>query len=104
MRISDWSSDVCSSDLLAQADPGLAPPAGAAGVPAVRAADRAGAAVRADAGDARQPGHGGNAADAGDRRRAAGRAEVAVLACRRSLRPEIGRAWCSERVCKTVWF
>src|SRR3546814_6476534 len=97
MRISDWSSDVCSSDLnggvhcndlrLAQADPGLAPPAGAAGVPAVRAADRAGAAVRADAGDARQPGHGGDAADAGDRRRAAGRAEVAVLACRRSRRP-----------------
>ena len=49
---------------LAQADPGLAPSAGGAGVPAVRAADRTGAAVRADAGDARQPGPGHDAGDA----------------------------------------
>src|SRR5690606_11119493 len=65
---------------IAQADPGLAASTGGAGVPAVRAADRAGAAVHADAGDARRPGTGDDAADTGCRVRPACGHGAGVLA------------------------
>src|SRR3546814_1258146 len=75
MRISDWSSDVCSSDLRAAGQPGAATPGpGGAARPGYRLAGAAPAAAPA---------------------RLAGRAL-------RSLQPEIGRASCRERVCQYV--
>src|SRR3546814_1309812 len=89
MRISDWSSDVCSSDLMAVG---------------------AGKAERADPGDppSVRPGH-GRRRDA--ERKAVGRnvrVEGAEMKVRRDAaalhrqRRQIGRASCRERVCQSV--
>src|SRR3546814_10977501 len=88
MRISDWSSDVCSSDLAVSADAG-GQQAAAAGV---RQADDLLPADDADAGgDPRHP------AD----HHAAGPAGVPAPAGRR-FAMEIGRASCRERGCQYV--
>src|SRR3546814_4630447 len=84
MRISDWSSDVCSSDLLA--DPGLdaAAPAGEVEAPVrLRGHDAAGAV--GDAGAVQHVRH-----------------QAAEAFKPMILRPEIGRASCRERVCQYV--
>src|SRR3546814_20845759 len=75
MRISDWSSDVCSSDL---PDRESTPP-----YPPGRAVLR-------------------RAASEGWRPRSAARPASAHAAIRPRRRPEIGRASCRERVCQYV--
>src|SRR3546814_2647852 len=76
MRISDWSSDVCSSDLVERG-----------GHRRVSAADRGGDAVAED-------------------ERQFGRKSAGLIGVRRNANtvsgPEIGRASCRERVCKYV--
>src|SRR3546814_18615765 len=100
MRISDWSSDVCSSDLLAQV---------AAGKAAVHLADDVG---RRDGGDARaraQPAAGGDrqlpqrfaAPGRPGRRPGPGRTRAAGRAHPGRTRPN-GRASGRERVCQYV--
>src|SRR3546814_7970264 len=105
MRISDWSSDVCSSDLHVSAHDG-------AGVvaPGIQPqshcrhsrGDQVDSASRRHAGPAAKP-HGGLRVGAGP---AAGMGAVprpvAVLRRRHLKRPETGRASCRERVCQTV--
>src|SRR3546814_4769492 len=76
VRISDWSSDVCSSDLRGGQDRTRAPPAG-----------RGSARGRGD--QLREPQVG--AADGGQRRGHGGHSAQ-----------EIGRASCRERVCQYV--
>src|SRR3546814_4980422 len=77
MRISDWSSDVCSSDLMRVAEGGQGQASAQIDDPRVRVPQLA------------------------DIRRAADRDDPAVLD-RDRLGPEIGRASCRERVCQYV--
>src|SRR3546814_4362452 len=86
MRISDWSSDVCSSDLLAGEDIG----------PGQR--DRDGEQRRAHAGDQAVP---EIAMELVDDEHVAPRLE-ADLARNPGRLVEIGRASCRERVCQYV--
>src|SRR3546814_13237644 len=109
MRISDWSSDVCSSDLKAGDRVGFAAKGVAAAVPVNLADEIAAAKIgvgqrQRDAFGAIGGGHAGGCA--------------ALRACRQTCRPvardrgvvavalefeaEIGRASCRERVCQYV--
>src|SRR3546814_20022553 len=91
MRISDWSSDVCSSDLveLAPAD--------------VAAAEAVGEGDLVDCGISGVARFFQGVAGRGDREQAAARGdELAVLFRRARLDDEIGRASCRERVCQYV--
>src|SRR3546814_7345074 len=92
MRISDWSSDVCSSDLDQEIDPALRHPVGRAVV-----GERGGEAEPVAQGERadldfgeqlRVTAHGGSSAFPGRRER---------VGC-----PEIGRESCRERVCQYV--
>src|SRR3546814_12064913 len=82
MRISDWSSDVCSSDLCCRA----------AGTRCDEPADRR-----------LEPRVGGERARrGGGARRTCGRDERGAAQARRPLVRQIGRALCRERVCQYV--
>src|SRR3546814_3146758 len=82
MRISDWSSDVCSSDLDFAQMPSTLP-----------VADGRGALLRSEGREGRPAGH-----DAQARAQAAER-QLAIV---EDDRAEIGRATCRERVCQYV--
>src|SRR3546814_16440556 len=112
MRISDWSSDVCSSDLVAVADvPGLA--VGAVGLEDERGLVASGGemaveAVHADVefavgepADAEILGVEADVADAGGRRHPFQALRDAAPE-RIRVADEIGRASCRERVCQYV--
>src|SRR3546814_3736977 len=94
MRISDWSSDVCSSDLLDSgglaavvlAGAGFAVGSGALGLDGVEGGN---CAVRTGAGASRTTGAGR-------------RGSSAVALCRPMDPATIGRASCRERVCQYV--
>src|SRR3546814_15422212 len=84
MRISDWSSDVCSSDLACRLDRAVLRPA-------ARGRRRGAAADRRQGGAARQV------------REAVGRRAAGGDLGDRRCRDEIGRASCRERGCQYVW-
>src|SRR3546814_17393793 len=88
MRISDWSSDVCSSDLAGRAQAGRA-----------RARGAPPEAGRGDGPPARRGGAGeGGAVQEGD----GGAEAVRARAPRGARAAQIGRASCRERVCQYV--
>src|SRR3546814_20063675 len=98
MRISDWSSDVCSSDLLARRDPVMLhifpqylPIADQYARFAFQQPLRPGKAIAQPAEDQRPEGKGA------DRQRCAREAEIIVG---NALLDQIGRASCRERWCQ----
>src|SRR3546814_19115240 len=106
MRISDWSSDVCSSDLFVSADqafadviqlmPGNDKARVAQAVAKIGHGDRSGAlAVLAQVTNAPADDYGLALALAGD-------AAKAVTVLEPAARGKIGRASCRERVCQSV--
>src|SRR3546814_19358559 len=97
MRISDWSSDVCSSDLVEPGTAHVGVDVAAADLDRLRrhiGAQPRGHPDQPVAGEYRV----GHTRRIRDHRGEAGVEMIGVEAGRK-----IGRAWCRERVCQTVW-